>query len=163
VRRPIRFMNRHVADTRPSSSEQEWIDTYNRVKAEGKIPGFPPATNQGGTPVYPQGTDTGENGLCSWTRESFRQVTLDNARSELTSPLSVAHCYGDNDIYDAPDGMYAISFDDGVRARMFQPTPHTQDSPSVAFFFALALHSLFPRLGNCSTSSRRRTSRARTS
>ncbi|KAG0662256.1 hypothetical protein C6P46_003442 [Rhodotorula mucilaginosa] len=72
--------------------KQEWIDTYNRVKAEGKIPGFPPATNQGGTPVYPQGTDTGENGLCSWT---------------------LAHCYGDNDIYDAPDGMYAISFDDG--------------------------------------------------
>ena len=77
-------MNRHVADTRPPSSEQEWIDTYNRVKAEGKIPGFPPATNQGGTPVYPQGTDTGENGLCSWTRESSRSVALNKPKPELT-------------------------------------------------------------------------------
>lgn len=31
----------------------------------------------------------------------------------------VAHCFGDNDISDAPDGMYAIAFDDGV-----SPTPN---------------------------------------
>ncbi|GAA5979032.1 hypothetical protein JCM10908_002781 [Rhodotorula pacifica] len=72
--------------------KQEWIDTYNRVKAEGKIPDWPVPTNNNGAPVYPPGTDLGENGLCSWT---------------------LAHCYGDNDIYDAPDGMYAIAFDDG--------------------------------------------------
>ncbi|GAA5860447.1 hypothetical protein JCM3774_000424 [Rhodotorula dairenensis] len=71
---------------------QEWIDTYNRVKAEGKIPGFAPAVNNDGVPSYPSGTNTGEDGICSWT---------------------VAHCNGDNDITDAPDGMYAIAFDDG--------------------------------------------------
>ncbi|BGP22104.1 chitin deacetylase, carbohydrate esterase family 4 protein [Rhodotorula toruloides] len=72
--------------------KQEWVGTYNAAKAAGKIPSFPPATLVGGNPTYPSGTNTGENGVCSW---------------------SVSHCFGDNDISDAPDGMYAIAFDDG--------------------------------------------------
>ncbi|BGP53213.1 hypothetical protein JCM8202_002770 [Rhodotorula sphaerocarpa] len=83
--------------------KQEWIDTYNRVKAEGKIPGFAPSVlGTDGNPSYPSGTDTGENGVCSWT---------------------TAHCFGDNDISDAPDGMYAIAFDDGplpVSRKLYQ-------------------------------------------
>ncbi|POY73545.1 hypothetical protein BMF94_3483 [Rhodotorula taiwanensis] len=79
--------------TKGPQPKQEWVDTYNRIKAEGKIPGFAPSTPNGaGGVTYPAGTDQGEDGVCSWT---------------------TAHCFGDNDIYDAPDNMYAVAFDDG--------------------------------------------------
>ncbi|GAA6030047.1 hypothetical protein JCM8097_009229 [Rhodosporidiobolus ruineniae] len=70
----------------------EWVATYNAAKAAGKIPSFAPSTLVNGQPAYAKGVNTGKNGVCSW---------------------SVSHCFGDNDIYEAPDGMYAISFDDG--------------------------------------------------
>ncbi|KPV76835.1 carbohydrate esterase family 4 protein [Rhodotorula graminis WP1] len=72
---------------------QPWIDTYNAAKAAGKIPSFAPARlNSDGVPFYSGGVATDDKGVCSWSQ---------------------AHCFGDNDIYDAPDGMYAINFDDG--------------------------------------------------
>ncbi|BGP37173.1 hypothetical protein JCM10450v2_001079 [Rhodotorula kratochvilovae] len=74
-----------------------WVATYNAAKAAGKIPSFAPARlNADGVPYY-TGVKTGEDGVCSW---------------------SSAHCFGDDDIYDAPDGMYAVGFDDG-------PTPQS--------------------------------------
>ncbi|TNY23989.1 hypothetical protein DMC30DRAFT_371950 [Rhodotorula diobovata] len=71
---------------------QVWVDTYNAAKAAGKIPSFAPAVLRDGVPYYPSGTETGERGVCSW---------------------SSAHCFGEHDISDAPDGMYGVNFDDG--------------------------------------------------
>ncbi|BGP13273.1 hypothetical protein JCM10213v2_001192 [Rhodosporidiobolus nylandii] len=80
-------------NTRGPAPKQEWIATYEAAKAAGKIPGFAPAfLTAAGAPAYAAGVDTGENGVCSWT---------------------VSHCFGDGDVYDAPDGMYALGFDDG--------------------------------------------------
>lgn len=95
-----------------------WVDTYNAAKAAGKIPSFAPAVLRDGVPYYPSGTETGERGVCSW---------------------SSAHCFGEHDISDAPDGMYGVNFDDGVRpplpvllldsARLTRP-PHAQPVPA---------------------------------
>lgn len=63
-----RLWRKRLTRATPPPTEQEWIDTYNRVKAEGKIPGFAPSVlGADGNPSYPSGTDTGENGVCSWT------------------------------------------------------------------------------------------------
>lgn len=66
----MRLLALHQPQSRSSSSltsEQEWVSTYNAAKAAGKIPSFAPATLVGGNPTYPSGTNTGENGVCSWT------------------------------------------------------------------------------------------------
>ncbi|GAA5973755.1 hypothetical protein JCM11641_005118 [Rhodosporidiobolus odoratus] len=82
-----------ASNTRGPVPKNEWVATYNAAKAAGKIPAFAPAfLNGAGVPQYAADVETGENGVCSWT---------------------MAHCFGDNDVYEAPDGMYGISFDDG--------------------------------------------------
>ncbi|GAA5924808.1 uncharacterized protein JCM15063_005739 [Sporobolomyces koalae] len=82
--------------TKGPAPKPEWIQKYNEAKAAGKIPGDAPSTlGADGNIAYAPGVKTGSNGVCSWT---------------------VAHCFGEYDISDAPDGMYGVSFDDG-------PTP----------------------------------------
>ncbi|GAA5983273.1 hypothetical protein JCM5350_005864 [Sporobolomyces pararoseus] len=82
--------------TKGPAPKPEWIAKYNEAKAAGKIPGTAPSTlDATGNIAYAPGVQTGPNGVCSWT---------------------VAHCFGEYDISDAPDGMYGVSFDDG-------PTP----------------------------------------
>ncbi|GAA5850808.1 hypothetical protein JCM8547_009094 [Rhodosporidiobolus lusitaniae] len=81
-----------AANQKGPTPKPEWVATYNAAKAAGKIPGFAPASLVGGVPAYASGVRTDEKGVCSW---------------------SMAHCFGDDDIYEAPDGMYAIGFDDG--------------------------------------------------
>ncbi|PWN94345.1 glycoside hydrolase/deacetylase, partial [Acaromyces ingoldii] len=74
----------------PSSLKQEWVDAYNKAKAAGKIPDVPLSTeNPDGSNTYP---GTYNKDWCSWT---------------------TAKCNGPNDIYQAPDNEWAISFDDG--------------------------------------------------
>ncbi|KAG8743382.1 hypothetical protein FRC10_012186 [Ceratobasidium sp. 414] len=73
-----------------------WIDVLNQAISAGKIPTDCPVSTQtgGGTPVYNSGSGTlnpGKNPICS----------------------SYAQCKGDGQIYDAPDGVVALSFDDG--------------------------------------------------
>ncbi|GAA5919745.1 hypothetical protein JCM6882_008933, partial [Rhodosporidiobolus microsporus] len=86
-----------AADTKGPAPKQEWVATYNAAKAAGKIPSFAPSFLSGGQPAYGSGVKTGEDGVCSW---------------------SVSHCFGEGDVYQAPNGMYAASFDDG-------PLPHS--------------------------------------
>ncbi|GAA5967823.1 hypothetical protein JCM3765_001893 [Sporobolomyces pararoseus] len=82
--------------TKGPAPKPEWIAKYNEAKAAGKIPAIAPSTlDATGNIAYAPGTNTGPNGVCSWT---------------------VAHCFGEFDVSDAPDGMYGVSFDDG-------PTP----------------------------------------
>ncbi|GAA5831237.1 hypothetical protein JCM11251_007804 [Rhodosporidiobolus azoricus] len=79
-------------DTRGPTPKPEWVATYESAKAAGKIPTFAPAQSSGGVPYYAPGVDTGAGGVCSW---------------------SVSHCFSDDDVYQAPTGMYSTSFDDG--------------------------------------------------
>ncbi|GAA5870927.1 hypothetical protein JCM16303_001632 [Sporobolomyces ruberrimus] len=79
--------------TKGPTPKAEWIAKYNEAKAAGKIPGDAPSTlGADGNIAYAPATKTGPNGVCSWT---------------------VAHCFAEDDVSDAPDGMYGVSFDDG--------------------------------------------------
>jgi chitin deacetylase len=70
---------------------QEWVNALNTAVAAGKIPNIPLATINGGGPVYPQGVNAGGPDICSGT----------------------VRCRNPDDIWDAPNGTLAISFDDG--------------------------------------------------
>ncbi|GAA6020136.1 hypothetical protein JCM11491_005539 [Sporobolomyces phaffii] len=79
--------------TKGPTPKPEWVAKYNEAKAAGKIPGDAPSTlDLTGNIAYAPGVKTGKNGVCSWT---------------------VAHCFDQYDVSDAPDGMYGVSFDDG--------------------------------------------------
>ncbi|KAG8722828.1 hypothetical protein FRC08_007776 [Ceratobasidium sp. 394] len=73
-----------------------WIDALNQAVSAGKIPSNCPISTQsgGGAPVYKNGSgtiDPGKDPICS----------------------SSDQCKGDGQIYDVPDGIVALSFDDG--------------------------------------------------
>ncbi|BGP22101.1 hypothetical protein JCM10295v2_000979 [Rhodotorula toruloides] len=78
---------------RGPTPKSEWVARYEAAKAAGQIPTFAPAKmSSTGSPYYSPGVVTGQNGVCSWT---------------------VAGCFGDDNISDAPDGTYGVSFDEG--------------------------------------------------
>ncbi|GAA6064774.1 hypothetical protein JCM10212_006323 [Sporobolomyces blumeae] len=82
--------------TKGPAPKPEWVAKYNEAKAAGKIPGDAPSTLAAdGNIQYAAGVNPGPSGVCSWT---------------------IAHCFDEYDIADAPDGKMGISFDDG-------PTP----------------------------------------
>jgi chitin deacetylase len=72
---------------------QAWTDALNAAVSAGKIPSFPPATIQnGGNPTYAAGNDpNNQQTVCSATYG----------------------CRIPGDIWDAPDGVMGVSFDDG--------------------------------------------------
>ncbi|BGP29311.1 hypothetical protein JCM10296v2_001050 [Rhodotorula toruloides] len=88
---------------RGPAPKSEWVAAYEAVKAAGNLPTFAPAKlSDAGNPYYPSGVDTGENGA---SRFFLERVAFSALRS--------AACFGNDDISDAPDGMYGVSFDDG--------------------------------------------------
>ncbi|KAG0662253.1 hypothetical protein C6P46_003439 [Rhodotorula mucilaginosa] len=68
----------------------EWIASYDAAKNAGKIPEIPHSRLVNGNIVYP--AEVHAEAVCSWT---------------------VTGCFGPRDIFNAPDGLYGISFDDG--------------------------------------------------
>ncbi|KAF8076387.1 hypothetical protein FPV67DRAFT_1471515, partial [Lyophyllum atratum] len=73
----------------------QWVAALNSAVAAGKIPNIPQSSGTPGVnPVYPAGTNPNGPEVCSATYK----------------------CRIPGDIWDAPDGFFAISFDDG-------PTP----------------------------------------
>ena len=62
---------------------QAWIDRYEFVKSQGRIPDSPRSP-------YPAGTNMGQDGACSWT---------------------VNNCFGNDDIHQSPAGRVGLSFD----------------------------------------------------
>ncbi|KAF8913899.1 hypothetical protein CPB84DRAFT_1757852 [Gymnopilus junonius] len=81
----------------PSALPVEWLNTLNAAVAAGKIPNIPQSSNlPNQNPVYPTGYDPNSPTVCSATEQ----------------------CVTPGDIWDAPDGVFASSFDDG-------PTPST--------------------------------------
>ncbi|KAG9123464.1 hypothetical protein FRC07_014908 [Ceratobasidium sp. 392] len=73
-----------------------WIDALNAAVSAGKIPSNVPISTQsgGGAPTYKNATKN-----------------MDPAKQPICS--SSSQCTGDGQIYDVPDGIVAISFDDG--------------------------------------------------
>lgn len=71
---------------------QLWLDALNNAVAAGKIPDVPMSTsNNSENPVYPSGYDPNSATVCS----------------------STYRCVIPGDIWDAPSGVVALSFDDG--------------------------------------------------
>lgn len=71
---------------------QAWIDALSAATLAGKIPDIPQSTSTNGLdPVYPLGYDPISPNVCS----------------------STAKCVTPGDIWDAPPGVVALSFDDG--------------------------------------------------
>ena len=71
---------------------QAWKDALNAAVQAGKIPGIPPTTVPAGqNPVYANNLDPMSPQVCSSTYK----------------------CRISTDVWDAPDGVVGISFDDG--------------------------------------------------
>ncbi|KAF7332210.1 Chitin deacetylase [Mycena kentingensis (nom. inval.)] len=76
------------ADAMPS----EWKDALAAAVSAGKIPKIPSSSNKPGeNPTYPTGFDPNGNVVCSATYK----------------------CRNSGDVWDAPDGVLGVSFDDG--------------------------------------------------
>jgi len=80
---------------------KEWVDALNAAATAGKIPNIPVAANNGGNTVYPPGVDLNSPAVCS----------------------GIVRCRNPDDIWDAPDGVVAISFDDGPSMVSAHPSP----------------------------------------
>lgn len=71
---------------------QAWIDALNQALAAGKIPNSTLANSAGdNTPTYPNGANPNDPSICS----------------------ASYGCKAPGDIWDAPDGVLGLSFDDG--------------------------------------------------
>lgn len=98
-------------------TEPEWLRSLNASKLAGQIPAIPPSTVSNGNIVYPSGVDL--QSICSWTRELRGLLNGDGAFADASflfrvSARAATGCFGPHDIQEAPDGMYGVSFDDGV-------------------------------------------------
>ncbi|KAF8739239.1 hypothetical protein AX14_010403 [Amanita brunnescens Koide BX004] len=89
----------------PSKVPQAWKDALQAAIKAGKIPDIPLSKNKPGTnPVYPAGVDPTSPEVCSATYK----------------------CRASGDVWDAPEGVFGTSFDDG-------PLPYT---PKLVDFLA---------------------------
>ena len=68
------------------------MDALNEAVAAGKIPDIPPTKDTGGNPEYAKGLDPMSDEICSTTWKCRKNP---------------------ENVYDVPDGIFAISFDDG--------------------------------------------------
>lgn len=76
----------------PSALPAEWVSALNAAVAAGKIPNIPQSSNTPGVnPVYPPGVNPSGPEVCSATYK----------------------CRNPADLWDAPTGVFASSFDDG--------------------------------------------------
>lgn len=96
------------------SLPKQWVDALNAAVSAGKIPNIPAAVVSGAGTAYPPGVDPNSPAVCS----------------------GAARCRQPDDIWDAPDGVLALSFDDGP----FMVSAHP--SPSVGW-------SVFVDVGSC--------------
>ncbi|KAI0796647.1 hypothetical protein C8Q75DRAFT_729533 [Abortiporus biennis] len=71
---------------------QAWVDALNAATAAGKIPNIPVAKLVNGNPTYPAGSDPSSATVCSTT-----------VQCKLNPDV----------VWNAPDGVFASSFDDG--------------------------------------------------
>lgn len=85
-----------VLKTPPKSSlPQDWIDALETLQKAGKIPDIPVSTSSDDGITYPKSLKMSQKEICNW---------------------SITGCFGQNDIHEAADGVWTISFDDGPTA-----------------------------------------------
>lgn len=85
-----------VLKTPPRSSlPQDWVDALENLQKAGKIPNIPVSTSTDAGIFYPKGLKMSKEDICNW---------------------SITGCFGENDIHEAADGAWVISFDDGPTA-----------------------------------------------
>ena len=76
----------------PNVLPKPWVDALNAAVQAGKIPNIPPSIGSPGqNPKYPDGINPNDPNICSSTYK----------------------CRIQGDHWDAPDGVFASSFDDG--------------------------------------------------
>ncbi len=109
---------------------QAWIDALNAAVKAGKIPNIPVATSTGGNPTYPQGFDPNGPEVCSATYK----------------------CRNKEDLWDAPDGVFGSSFDDGPLPVCLDRLPPSGLGPN--FFTDAVLSGDRRRCRSTSSSSR---------
>ena len=81
---------------------QAWIDALDAAIKAGKIPDVPVSQDTGGNPIYPNNLDPLSPEICSSTYK----------------------CRNDDDLWDAPDGVFSSGFDDGPVPVRPVPTGH---------------------------------------
>ncbi|KAK0545683.1 hypothetical protein OC846_005569 [Tilletia horrida] len=99
-----------------SMTPQEWLDALAAAEKAGKIPNIPQTKLHASTGAitYPSGTDI--NSVCSWTQ---------------------TNCFGANDISKAPDGVWALNFDDGPNTPSPTLYKFLQQQNKAATFFLI--------------------------
>lgn len=106
----------------PDSSQlpKEWVDALNAADAAGKIPHIPQSSAPGGqsNPVYPAGVNPSSPEICSATYK----------------------CRIAEDIWDAPDGVFASSFDDGPYPTSPRLIEFLQSNDVTTTHFMIGLH-----------------------
>ncbi|KAH8105816.1 chitin deacetylase [Cristinia sonorae] len=106
----------------PNALPKQWVDALNAAVAAGKIPNIPPTTSTGNNnPVYPNGMDPMSDQVCSTTYK----------------------CRKNRDVmWDAPDGTFAISFDDGPQPASNRLYDFLQDHNEKATHFFIGVNIL---------------------
>ncbi|KLO19951.1 glycoside hydrolase/deacetylase [Schizopora paradoxa] len=110
------------ADT--SNLPAAWTNALNAAVAAGQIPNVPQSSLVNGNPTYPNGANSQDESICS---------------GNGGGPGS---CRTNGSIWDAPDGMVAIGFDDGPT--QFSPTLYTflQQNNQKATHFMIGVNIL---------------------
>ncbi|KAI0352932.1 glycoside hydrolase/deacetylase [Trametes cingulata] len=103
----------------PNALPKAWTDAYNAAVAAGKIPDIPPSTLNG-NPVYPQGFDPNGQVVCSATYK----------------------CRNNEDLWDAPDGVFGASFDDGPLDTSVPLYQFLKDNDVTATHFMIGINIL---------------------
>ncbi|KAJ7179167.1 carbohydrate esterase family 4 protein [Mycena filopes] len=99
----------------------EWLNALNAAVAAGSIPNIPVSTNlPGENPTYPTGSDPNGAVVCSATYK----------------------CRNPGDIWDAPDGMLGISFDDGPQPASDELYDFLQTNNETATHFMIGVNIL---------------------
>ncbi|KAJ7047372.1 hypothetical protein C8F04DRAFT_1058591 [Mycena alexandri] len=99
----------------------EWLDALNAAVTAGSIPDIPVSTNlPGENPTYPPGFDPNGDVVCSATYK----------------------CRNPGDIWDAPDGMVGISFDDGPQPASDDLYDFLQSNNETATHFMIGVNIL---------------------
>ncbi|THH33691.1 hypothetical protein EUX98_g615 [Antrodiella citrinella] len=104
-----------------TKNPQPWTDALNAAVTAGKIPDIPPSKATGGNPVYPNGLDPNSAQVCSSTYKC-------NTNPDV--------------IWNAPDGVVGLAFDDGPQPASDQLYAFLQQNNEHATHFFIGINIL---------------------
>ncbi|KAI0750852.1 hypothetical protein C8Q80DRAFT_1306961 [Daedaleopsis nitida] len=116
------FPNQDPMPVDGANLPKAWVDALNAAVKAGKIPDIPVSTNPDQTfPKYPSGFDPNGPTVCSATYK----------------------CRNKEDIWDAPDGVFASSFDDGPLPDSIPLYNFLKQNNVVATHFMIGINILY--------------------